>query len=305
LAYNPGFIPLEYSATDVLSRDFILIGESDKRIGDCLENLYFKMHPTRTIACRRMTFINAEITEIYLDASTMTGITHANMLHQLCVGSPEADVNIVAAAMSCDSRTGSEYLAGVLPCKIPACPNADQAFISLATSLLANQLLSEPNDYLNSYQIERIVRLCDEIVKSYATDVPQINPKVCLLGLDCKIDTTISECSVAHVLADRLSNRFDVFGYNPSLLHLSSCIEGDSHLKLVNSIDELLLDDELYILLLTTASNSWAKMNFSSTRKETSHIIDCWRILNKEIEKTYKYIRVVCLEHDTSKNEIR
>ncbi|CAF5127805.1 unnamed protein product, partial [Rotaria sp. Silwood1] len=80
LAYNPEFIALGQVIRDMLNPDFILIGESDKRIGDALEALYLKTVAKRPLPFHRMNFVNAEVTKISINTYVTTKITYANML---------------------------------------------------------------------------------------------------------------------------------------------------------------------------------------------------------------------------------
>lgn len=66
LCYNPEFIALGSVIRDFLNPDFILIGESDKKAGDVLSEIYTKIIKDPKI--RRMTYENAEITKIALNS---------------------------------------------------------------------------------------------------------------------------------------------------------------------------------------------------------------------------------------------
>src|SRR5690348_1464448 len=63
LCYNPEFIALGSVVRDMLRPDMILIGESDEKAGDLLEQIYQKSCEN-TPAFRRMNFVNAELTKI-------------------------------------------------------------------------------------------------------------------------------------------------------------------------------------------------------------------------------------------------
>ncbi|CAF5122919.1 unnamed protein product, partial [Rotaria sp. Silwood1] len=104
LAYNPEFIALGQVIKDMLNPDFILIGESDKRIGDTLQVLYSKIISKQPLTFQRMNFINAEITKIAINTYVTTKISYANMLSELCENLSGADVDVVSAAVGCDSR---------------------------------------------------------------------------------------------------------------------------------------------------------------------------------------------------------
>ncbi|CAF5145444.1 unnamed protein product, partial [Rotaria sp. Silwood1] len=87
LAYNPEFIALGQVIKDMLNPDFILIGESDKRIGDTLQVLYSKIISKQPLTFQRMNFINAEITKIAINTYAIT----SNLLISLLAKSHAAE----------------------------------------------------------------------------------------------------------------------------------------------------------------------------------------------------------------------
>ncbi|CAF3776514.1 unnamed protein product [Rotaria sp. Silwood1] len=256
LAYNPEFIALGQVIRDMLNPDFILIGESDKHIGDALEALYLKTAAKRPLPFHRMNFVNVEITEISINTYVTTKITYANMLSELCENLPGADADIVSAAVGSDSRVGNKYLKGALAYGGPCFPRDNRAFAALAKSVFANALLAEATDQLNNYQIERLLRICGQIAEFSFGDVPQIKLKVGILGLSYKPDTPVVECSVACALANKLICNFDVFAYD-SLAMPSASQMCDKRVQMVNSVDKLLYEQNIDILIIATASNSW------------------------------------------------
>ncbi|CAF3301351.1 unnamed protein product [Rotaria sp. Silwood2] len=305
LAYNPEFIALGQVIRDMLNPDFILIGESDKRIGDALEALYLKTIVKRPLPFRRMNFINAEITKISINTYVTTKITYANMLSELCENLSGADADIVSAAVGCDSRIGHKYLKGALAYGGPCFPRDNRAFAALAKSVFANALLAEATDQLNSYQTERLLRICEQIAKIRFCDAPFIRTKVGILGLSYKPDTPVVECSAACAIANKLIDNFDVVAYDPLAMPLASEI-CDRRVQFVSSVDNLLYEQNIDILLITTASNSWKNIKFNRTRKKTLYVVDCWRLLNKEeIEKNNESTRIILLGNGDSKMELK
>ena len=60
VCYNPEFIALGEVRKGMMFPDFVLIGESDKKAGDILENIYKNVCENNP-PIKRMNFINAEI----------------------------------------------------------------------------------------------------------------------------------------------------------------------------------------------------------------------------------------------------
>lgn len=73
LCYNPEFIALGSVVRDMLRPDMILIGESDDRAGNLLEQIYHQSCDNAP-AFRRMNFVNAELTKISVNTYVTTKI---------------------------------------------------------------------------------------------------------------------------------------------------------------------------------------------------------------------------------------
>ncbi|MER3425348.1 MAG: UDP-glucose/GDP-mannose dehydrogenase family protein, partial [Nitrospiraceae bacterium] len=109
LCYNPEFIALGSVIHDLLNPDFILIGESDRRAGQELEDLY-KVFCDNHPPVKRMNFVNAELTKIAVNTFVTTKITFANMLAGICEELPGGNIDTVSEALGMDTRIGSRYL---------------------------------------------------------------------------------------------------------------------------------------------------------------------------------------------------
>ncbi|CAF3430152.1 unnamed protein product [Rotaria socialis] len=300
LAYNPEFIALGQVIKDMLNPDFILIGESDKRIGDTLQALYSSIITKQPLIFQRMNFINAEITKIAINTYVTTKITYANMLSELCENLSDADVDIVTAAVGCDSRVGSRYLKGALAYGGPCFPRDNRAFVALSKSVFVNALLAEATDQLNNYQTDRLLKICDKIAKLHFTNAQSTKLKVGILGLSYKPDTHVVECSAACALANKLIGNFDVFAYDPLAMTSASQICNKA-VQLVSTIEKLLYESNINVLIIATASNVWKSIVFKHTGKENLYVIDCWRLLKKdEIEKNNPQIRIILLGNGNS-----
>ena len=300
LAYNPEFIALGQVVKDMLNPDFILIGESDKRIGDALEALYSTVIMKRPLHFHRMNFINAELTKISVNTYVTTKITYANMISELCDNLPGADADIVNAAVGRDSRIGSKYLKGALAYGGPCFPRDNRAFISLAKSISVLPLLADATDRLNEHQVERVIQVCEKVATMRCRSSPQDKMKVGILGLSYKPDTPVVECSPACSIINRLIIDFDVYAYDPIAISAASQI-CDKRVKFVHSIDAIAQEPKIDLLIITTASPSWKNIIFDRRRTETLYVLDCWRLLNKEeLEKTYKHVRIILLGNGDS-----
>ena len=67
----------------MLNPDMILIGESDPRSGELLEELYKGVCDSNP-RIQRMNYVNAELTKLSVNTFVTTKISYANMLAQVC-----------------------------------------------------------------------------------------------------------------------------------------------------------------------------------------------------------------------------
>ena len=121
LCYGPEFIALGSVIRDFLNPDFLLIGESDSRSGEILEQLYHVVCENSPPVAR-MNLINAEITKLAVNTYVTTKISFANMLARICEKLPEANIDVVTSALGRDTRIGQKYLKGAVSYGDPAFP---------------------------------------------------------------------------------------------------------------------------------------------------------------------------------------
>src|SRR3990170_4217050 len=113
LCYSPEFVALGSVIRDFFHHDLLLIGESDPRSGRLLAELY-KQVCKNDPPIARMNFVNAELTKLAVNTFVTTKISYANMLARICEGLPDADVDVITAALGLDSRIGRKYLKGAI-----------------------------------------------------------------------------------------------------------------------------------------------------------------------------------------------
>src|SRR5260370_22656896 len=155
VCYSPELLALGNVIRDMLNPDLILIGEYDEHSGAVLEDFYKGVCESNP-HIKRMNFVNAELTKISVNTFVTTKISYANMLAQVCETLPGADVDVVTAAVGCDSRIGQRYMKGALGYGGPCFPRDNIAFSALARGNGAPALLAEATDELNPRQVPRL-----------------------------------------------------------------------------------------------------------------------------------------------------
>jgi UDPglucose 6-dehydrogenase len=274
LCYNPEFIALGNVIEGLLHPDFLLIGESDPRSGQVLEDFYETICGGATPAAR-MSFVNAELTKLSVNTFVTTKISYANMLADICDRLPGADADVVTDAVGLDSRIGRKYLKGALGYGGPCFPRDNVAFGYLARSIGARADLAEATDRINRYQIDRLV----EAVRGRVNRGASIG----ILGLSYKPETGVIEESQGVALAARLADQgFHVSVYDPLALPAASAVLG-SKASPAESAEACVRSSDLVVI-----TTPWPQFRslpgaaFARPGGERRVVIDCWRVLPQE-----------------------
>jgi UDPglucose 6-dehydrogenase len=268
LCYNPEFIALGSVIRDMLKPDMILIGESDPRSGQILDDLYREVCESNP-QIQRMNFVNAELTKLSVNTFVTTKISYANMLAQVCESLPGADVQVVTRAIGCDTRIGQKYLQGALGYGGPCFPRDNLAFAALARDHGAPALLAEATDQLNRRQVPRLAKMVMERLPEGGT--------AGVLGLSYKPGTEVIEESQGLALAKHLAQRVSVVAYDPAAM--DNARRELSGVEFASSPADCAAQAD--VLVITTP---WPEFKTLTARdlKKGAAILDCWRILSRE-----------------------
>ena len=273
LCYNPEFIALGSVIRDMLRPDMILIGESDARAGQVLEDIY-RATCDNNPPVRRMNLVNAEITKISVNTYVTTKISYANMLAEICERLPSADVDVVTSALGLDSRIGVKYLKGALAYGGPCFPRDNVAFGQLARTLGARADIAEATDRLNRHQTGRLAAAAVRLLDGRS--------RIGVLGLAYKPDTSVIEESPGVALAARLSEeRLEVHVHDPMALAGAMAVLRDKVVPL-SSAEECIQGVDA--LVITTPWPQFARIPadvFARTGRRLQ-VLDCWRMLERE-----------------------
>jgi UDPglucose 6-dehydrogenase len=266
LCYNPEFIALGSVIHDMLNPDMILIGESDERSGGLLEKLYKGVCDSNP-RIQRMNFVNAEIAKISVNTYVTTKISYANMLAELCETLPGAEVDVVTAAIGCDSRIGRKYLKGALGYGGPCFPRDNVAFSALARNNGVPALLAEATDQINRRQVDRLEALV-------AARMPA-GGCAGVLGLSYKPETEVVEESQGMALAQRLLKRgLRVVVFDPAAMR-NARPQLDGNVGFAASLKDCASQAD--VLAVMTPWSEFRALR-PADMKPGSVLIDCWRL---------------------------
>ena len=194
VCYNPVFVALGTVVRDFLHPDLVLIGELDRRSGDHLEACYRDILGAPPAA--RMSFENAELAKLAINAFVTTKITFANMLADLCAALPGGDVDVVSDAIGRDTRIGRKYLTGGLGFGGPCFPRDNAALAVAAAALGVDAGLPLATDRLNRALADRTLAALQPNLRAGAT--------VAVLGQAYKPGSDVIEASPALAITKAL-----------------------------------------------------------------------------------------------------
>ncbi|MFB3777028.1 MAG: UDP-glucose/GDP-mannose dehydrogenase family protein [Bryobacteraceae bacterium] len=282
LCYNPDFIALGSVIRDLCNPDLVLIGESDQRSGQLLEEIQRRIcENSPTVA--RMAFVNAELAKICINTYITMKISYANMLAAICERLPGADVDVVTAALGADSRIGPRCLKGGIGYGGPCFPRDNVAFSAIARRIGAEAPLSEVTDRLNRGSASRLGDLVASLLQEGQT--------AGILGLAYKPLTNVVEESQGVMLAQYLCRRkARVVVYDPEAMGSARRVLGGDVI-FAASMEECAAQS--HVLVITTPWDQFRGLTAAHLLQSRpgAVVLDCWRILRPEaVEPAARYL---------------
>lgn len=270
LCYNPEFIALGSVIRDFLNPDFYLLGESDKRAGDLLEQVHHRVSQNNA-PVKRMSLENAELSKIAVNSYVTMKISFANMLADFCEHLPGGDVDVVSDALGMDKRIGRKYLTGGFGFGGPCFPRDNVALNFMGQQFGVDSSLLKANDDYNR-----------GISKRYVEKLQPHLPKganVTVLGLAYKSLSHVIEESPGIYLCKALSEAgYRVMGhdnlaapYAETALKMSALV--------TDSLEAALKDAD--VVLVATTDKSYTSLTADQLLRGRPGVtvIDFWRCL--------------------------
>lgn len=289
LCYNPDFIALGSVVRDFFNPEIVLIGESDKRAGDKLENIHRNLINNNPNV-HRMNFYNAELTKIALNSYCTLKITFANTLAEICENMPGGNVDQVTDALGDDPRIGRKYLKGGLSYGGPCFPRDNRAFAKSAESFGCTTPLAVRTDQINDYhRNKRIPNKLLALMKEHKTK------KLSILGLSYKIDTQLVEESAAISIINALIKEdVQLSVYDPAGMEdAKKEITDLDKIHFADSAEDCLSGAKIcFIATPWQEFKALSKQDFLNTMSENPIIFDGWSLYPFENADDIKYIQI-------------
>jgi UDPglucose 6-dehydrogenase len=280
LCYNPEFVAIGSVVRDFLNPDLVLIGESDARAGDLLAGVMARACENRPVVAR-MNFVNAELTKLALNSYVTMKITFANLLGRLCERLPDADADVVTAALGRDSRIGPKYLKPGLGYGGPCFPRDNAALSVLARRVGLDFPLADATDAANRRQVARLVQMVKEVRGA--------DGRVGVLGLSYKPNTDVTDESQGLQIAESLSrDGIPVIVYDPLAMQAAKNVLGE-RVRYAASAEDCASGAD--VLVLATAWPEFRQID--TARLNGTAVIDCWGLLERPADGSAPGIRVL------------
>lgn len=271
IAYNPEFIALGSVITDFLNPDMVLIGESDKSVGDKLEKIY-KTACENEPYMARMSVVSAEIAKISVNSYITMKISFANTLANICESVSGSDIDDVTKAIGADKRISPYYLKGGLSYGGPCFPRDNRAFAAFAGEYGVDAKLAKATDEVNRFQIGRLTDLVLKYINNGNNNV------ISVLGLAYKPDTPVIEESPAiRLIEELLKKDLKVVVYDSLAMDVARGYFGDNVLY-ASSVKDCLSHSALCII--TSPAEEFRNIDEKYIVHNPTTIIDCWRMLD-------------------------
>lgn len=276
LVYNPEFIAIGSVVHDFLTPDMVLIGASDEKSAELIQNLYLSMCDNSPLIAK-MSLINAEITKLTLNCFVTMKISFVNELASICQNIKGANIDIITDAVGMDSRVGKKYLKGGLGFGGPCFPRDNIAFQAFARQMEADAKLGSAVVTINNEVVDRLFEIIQQNTKK--------NGRVALLGLSYKPGTHIVEESQSIILAKRLiESGYQVNVHDPKALpNAKEILKG----KVDYQEDPYECVKNANSIALLTEWAEYRKMDWNQVEKlaagKSAFVLDSWRLLTPPV----------------------
>jgi UDPglucose 6-dehydrogenase len=282
VCYSPELVALGSVIGDILSPDFVAIGQSNDRDGDRVASIYRRLCENDP-PILQMPIIAAEITKVSLNCYLTLKISFANSLANLCEKLPGADVDVITQALGADKRIAPYYLRGGPSYGGTCFPRDTKAFIAFAKRFGIDAELIRAVEKVNEFQDRHLT----EVVLSHISPVG--DKKVSILGLTFKPNTPVIEESPAIKLIGALLERgVEVSVYDPLAMENTRAVFGD-RVKYADSTGDCISRSPTCVI--TTQWDEFRHIDESLITHNPTVIIDCWRTVDpSRLGKRAKYI---------------
>lgn len=272
VCYVPEWVALGNLIHGFLNPDLTLIGSTDDRSGDVIEELYKEFLENKPPVVRT-DILNAELCKVCLNAYVATKITFANTIAQICERFPGADADIVTETIALDKRIGKKFFKGAMSYGGPCFARDIHAMKALLEEVDEFPILPLAIDEMNKHRTQSLVKLINR---------QSLGKTAGILGLTFKPDTDIIEDSPSMWAIEQLRDRCQIMNfYDPEAVNTPEWMIRHEFLE-----DCIKNSDTIVVM------TPWQEFKeIDTTLFGGKTVIDCWRIYKDvQLPENTKYI---------------
>lgn len=272
VCYNPEMVALGTTIKDFLYPDFVLVGANDplalERVTALQRSFIRNEAPVKS-----MTAVSAEIVKIAVNSYLTMKISFANLISQLSVTMPGAEVDKITEAIGTDARVGNKFIKAGNSFGGTCFPRDVSAFSCFLRDQDVPNTLTTAIAEINQRQTDMLVAL----VRSFTSQ--DRSRKVCILGQSFKPDThVIAESSAISLITQLLEDGVHTTVYDPYAKSAVKSTFGYA-LTYAESAQAAMAEDSVIVLYNPVPEYLEAAEN----APQNTVIIDCWRALNPDM----------------------
>ncbi|NOS72658.1 MAG: UDP-glucose/GDP-mannose dehydrogenase family protein [Verrucomicrobia bacterium] len=263
--YNPEFIALGNVVRGLMEPDMVLIGESDKRAGDLLEQLYRHFNANEP-KIARMSITSAELTKISVNSYITAKISFTNQLRMIAEQYADTDIHAILDAIGADSRIGHKYLRAGLSFGGPCFPRDNRLISYAAKQVGLSAPLAEATDRVNEMAKDQLAQQAMACTKKGDT--------IAVLGMSYRPNTYIVEESAGLHIAQALKRhgcRVLVHDYASNTKNSPSLLE----FEVLEDAAKLKNEKRIAAVLICCPWEGYRKVKFPKGAK----VFDPWGVL--------------------------
>ena len=278
---NPEFLQEGYAIRDVLKPHLIVIGESNKKSGQILENYYKKFY-TKMPEVIHVGFTTAELIKYANNSFLATKISFINSVANICQQLPDVDVDSIAYAIGKDKRIGPLFLKAGPGFGGSCLPKDLSGLISFSKKIGNNTQFFEAVQNTNKLQSERVF----SIMKKMRIHSPKNS--ISVLGLSYKPNTDDIRESISTKIVEKcLAHGITIKVHDPMAIENFKKVFGDQ-IEYHKSVNSCLQRTDCCIILTDWSEyKKLSSKSFSTMNKK--NVIDTRRILHSKKLKNVNY----------------
>lgn len=271
ICYVPDFVALGSVIRDFLNPDLVVIGQSDARAGQQVEEFYRKFCRNNP-SIHRMSIVNAEISKVSLNAYITMKISFANLIGQLCERVPGGNADEVCGAIGHDKRIAPYYLRAGMSYGGTCFPRDTKALAAFGRKVGHDIGLMREVDAINNMQKRQLAELVLREMQS------QEKHAVSILGMAFKPGTPEITESASVALLEYLIERDVEVTIFDRLAAKSVEKKFPQRVRVANSLAEAVQSSPVCVVALPEKEfRELPKLLNGNPRV----IVDCWRWLDR------------------------